>query len=145
MARGSKVVLNRSALDQVTLALADGLFAVGKAIVDAGATVAPDSPYEPYPASEGLPKQGGVLAYHDGKKIGGYGLDGKQPRVPRAAHISRSRGVVVIVGWGFPARFNEFGTVRTPAQPFFAASVDAALPQATQIMAPIVGPELPKP
>lgn len=142
MARGSKVVLNRSKLDQVTLAVADGLFAVGKAIVDAAHPA--DSPYEPFPAGEGLPRQGGVLAYVNGKKVAGYGLDGKQPRAPRAAHVSRGRGVEVIVGWGFPARFNEFGTIRMPAHPFLTPARNQVLPQTNAILADVAGPELAK-
>ena len=130
MARGpsSRVVLNRSALDQTILAIGDGLFAVGKEIIDTA------KPPDASPFGEGLPKQGGVLAYAGGKKIAGYGLDGKQPRVPRAAHISRQRGVVVIVGWGFPARFNELGSIHNTPNPFFTRAVDEVLPRAQSIM-----------
>jgi HK97 gp10 family phage protein len=140
MARGSKVVLNRSRLDQVTLAVADGLFAVGKQIIDTARPA--DSPYEPFPTGEGLPLQGGVLAYVNGKKVAGYGLDGRQPRAPRAARVSRGRGVEVIVGWGFPARFNEFGTVKMAAQPFFTPAELAVLPQTNAILAEVTGPKL---
>lgn len=145
MARGSKMVVNRAAIDEVTLAMADGLFALGKAIVEEASGRAPDSPYDPYPKGEGLPKQGGVLAYVNGKKVAGWSLTGKQPKPPRAARVSKGRGVVVIVGWGFPGRFQEFGTVRHGAQPFFTPAVDATLPRATGIMAPIIGPKLPRP
>ena len=137
---GSRVVLNRSRLDAVTLAIADGMFAVMKEIVDQ--TTTPDSPRKPWPLGEGLPKQGGALVYVNGKKVAGYGLDGKQPKVPRAAHISRTVGAVAIAGWGFPARFNEMGTVRQPARPFFTPTVDRVLPRLATIMAPITSARL---
>lgn len=142
MARGSKIVINRAALDDVTLAIADGLNAVGMEILQS--TNPPDSPFPPYPEGEGLPKQGGVLTYVNGKKVAGYGQDGKQPRAPRAAKVSRSQGAVVIVGYGFPARFNEEGTVKMAAQPFFSPVAFDILPRSAEIMEPIVRPALPK-
>lgn len=142
MARGSKIAINRSRVDGVMLAVADGMFEVGKQMVEAAATTAPDYPTGRWPINEGLPKQGGVLAYYDGKKVAGYGLDGRQPRPPRAARVSRSRGIIVIVGWGFPARFNEFGTVKMPANPFFTPAADRIEPQAVPIMTPVVSAEL---
>lgn len=142
MARGSKIVLNRAALDDVTLALADGMNAVGMEILQS--TKPPDSPFPPYPEGEGLPKQGGVLAYVNGKKVAGYGQDGKQPRAPRAAKVSRSQGAVVIVGYGFPGRFNEEGTVKMRSQPFLSPAAAEVLPRTVEIMEPVVRPALPK-
>jgi hypothetical protein len=140
MARGptKRVVLNRQALTQVGLAVAEGMAAVGREILDVAEP--PDSPFEPYPLGEGLPKQGGLLAYFEGKKIDGYGQDGKQPKKPRAADVKR--GVTVVVGWGFPARFNEFGTVDTPAQPFASPAVERVTPRAVEIMRPVVAAKL---
>jgi hypothetical protein len=136
------MVFNRAALDEVTLAIADGLFAIG---MDALETAnPPDSPYDPYPLGEGLPKQGGVLGYVNGKKVNGFGLDGRQPRAPRAAKVSRSKGAIAIVGWGFPARFNEFGTVKMAAQPFFTPATVAAQGRGLATLKQVAGPKLPK-
>jgi HK97 gp10 family phage protein len=133
----ARVVLNRSRLDQVTLAVADGMFAVGKAIIETARP--PDAP----PYGEGLRDQGGVLVYVDGKKVAGFGLDGKQPKPPRAAKVSRGQGIHVIVGWGFPGRFVELGTAKMAAQPFLTPAADEVLARATEIMAPVVKEALP--
>jgi hypothetical protein len=140
MARGptKRVVLNRQALTQVGLAVAEGMVAVGREILDVADP--PDSPLEPYPLGEGLPKQGGVLGYFDGKKIDGYGQDGKQPKKPRRADVKR--GITVVVGWGFPARFNELGTVKHPAQPFASPAVDQVSPRVVDIIRRVVSARL---
>lgn len=144
MARGSKIAFNRAAMAEVDLAVADGLFEVGKAFIETASGRAPDSPFEPYPTGEGLPKQGGVLAYVDGKKVAGWSGTGKQPKAPRAARVSRRMGVVVIAGFGFPARFNEVGTVKHAAQPFVTPSADEIITPSNSvaILAPIVSGKL---
>lgn len=142
MARGSKINFNRAKVDAAVLAIADGALEWAKTAVTEAGRDAPDSPYMPWPTGEGLPKQGGAMAYFDGKKIGQFSLDGKTPKPPRAARVSRSRGLVLILGWGFPARFNEFGTVRTRAQPFVARSFDAAMAEFEVVAAPVVKAKL---
>lgn len=140
MARGftKRVVLHRQAVDQVTLAMADGMFAVGKAIIENARP--PDLP----PLGKGLLEGGGVLAYVDGKKVNGWSQGGKQPKPPRAARVSKGRGAVVIVGWGFPARLVELGSIHNTPNPFFTPSVDETLPRAQSIMAPVVSAALPR-
>jgi hypothetical protein len=133
----ARVVLNRSRVHEVTLAVADGLFAVGKEIIETADP--PDLP----PFGEGLLNQGGVLAYVDGQKVAGFGLDGKQPKPPRSERVSKGQGIVVIVGWGFPARFVTFGTIHNTPDPFFPEAADRVLPQANAIMAPVVKAALP--
>lgn len=142
MARGSKIAFNRAKVDEAVLAIADGAVAWAQETVEGMIPDAPDSPYMPFPTGEGLPKQGGVLAYFDGKKIAGWSPLGKQPRVPRAARISRTRGLVLIMGWGFPARFNEFGTVRTPAQPFVARGFNEGMGRFVEVAGPVVRAKL---
>ncbi len=138
MARGrtKRVMLNRGAIDGINLAIADGLHAVGVAIVTEASAHAPDSPYDPWPIGEGLLKQGGVLTYVNGQKVNGVGLDGKQPRKPRAAAVKQAshRGITTIAGFGFPARFVEFGTVDTPAQPFFTPAFNSVIPRIVPIV-----------
>lgn len=159
MAKGftKRVVLNRSAIHEVTLAMADGMFAVTKEMIE---TADPPDTGEGYyyfgkkgarergperEIGEGLVKGGGVLAYVDGKKVNGWHMDGRQPKPPRAAKVSKGRGAVVIFGFRFPGRFQEFGTIHHAPQPFLTPAVDATMPRSTSIMAPVVGPKLPRP
>jgi HK97 gp10 family phage protein len=136
----SRVVLNRAALSKVRLALADGLMEVGRTIVETAAEQAPDSPYDPFPIGEGLPKQGGVLVYVDNQKVDGWHIRGGQPRKPRVAR--GSKGITAYAGFGFPGRFAEFGTARTPAQPFFTPATRQVQPHVSDIMRSVVDPAL---
>jgi hypothetical protein len=131
MARGptARVVLNRAAVDQVMLGSIDGLFELTVTIIEDAATRAPDSPYDPYPTGEGLPKQGAALAYAKGGKVAGWSQRGKQPSKPRAVK-PKDNGFVVIGGFGFPAHLAEGGTIRQPAQPFLTPTLMDHLPEA---------------
>jgi hypothetical protein len=130
-ARGvsAKVRLRKAALDDVTFIVADGLFEAGKVIVQRAAAQAPDSPYDPYPTGEGLPKQGGVLAYVGNQKVDGWSIRGPQPVKPKSIRAAaKAHSVLVAIGFGFPGRFAEGGTVKQPAQPFLAPARDAVGP-----------------
>lgn len=138
MARGpsTRVVLHRGTVDACTLGAIDGLFELGKEIILGAAGNAPDSPYDPYPLGEGLPKQGGVLAYAKGDKVAGWSQRGQQPTKPRALRAeSRSSGFVIVAGFGFPGRFAEEGTIDTPAQPFLTPELMDRLPDAEPAVA----------
>jgi hypothetical protein len=120
MARGVtvRVKLHRETLDAVSLGIADGLFEMAKAIVDAAAPGMADSPLDPYPTGEGLPRQGGALAYVKGGKVAGWSQRGNQPKKPKAVRGDSRRATILVVGgYGFPARLNEFGSVHNPAHP----------------------------
>lgn len=131
-----KVVLHRETIDAVTLGAIDGLFALAKDVVLEAAAHAPDSPYDPYPIGEGLPKQGGALAYAKGGKIAGWSQRGPQPAKPRALReTSRASGFTVAGGFGFPAHFAELGTIREPARPFLTPALMAKLPEAEPYIA----------
>jgi hypothetical protein len=125
--RAVKVELNHAALSAVTMAVADGAFEMAKAVVF-GADVPDATPY-----GEGLVRSGGVLAYVDRKLVAttatGAGTDG-DPTVkkPRAAKLAD--GIVIIGGFGFPARFQEAGTVNQPARPFLTPELMATVPDA---------------
>ncbi len=121
--RAAKVVLNRAALDAITRATADGLFELAKAVVT-GADV-PDRP----PWGIGLVRGGGVIAYVDKKLVSTFstGSDATVKK-PRAAKLGP--GVVVIGGYGFPARFIESGTIHQPPRPFLTPELMATLPDA---------------
>lgn len=137
------MVLNQSRLDDVTLIVADGLFAAGRTIVELASSRAPDSPYDPFPAGEGLPKQGGVLVYVANKKTHGWSLRGDQPVKPRAARTTtKAHSIVALIGFGFPARFNELGTIRQRARPFFAPAASQVAPRIADIVGDVTRPRL---
>jgi len=137
------MVLNQSRLDEVTLAVADGVFEAARTIIELAAQRAPDSPYDPYPAGEGLPKQGGVLVYVANKKTHGWSIRGDQPKKPRAVRDStKAHSVVAVAGFGFPARFNELGTIRQRARPFLAPSAREVQPHIPDIVGAVTRPKL---
>lgn len=133
MPRNSRVIMNRSIADAIALAVADGLLEVGRTIIETADP--PDAP----PYGQGLVQQGGAIAFVKGKKVGDSATfsGGKATAKPRAAKVNDAP-VVVIVGWGFPARFVEFGTVKMAAEPFFVPARDAVAPSAAAIAAPII-------
>lgn len=113
-----RMTINRSVIDEAVLALADGLFDTASKIVFSADV--PDAP----PYGEGLVQGGGVIAYVLGKKVNSTTIGGKQIKPPRAAHVSK-QGVVVIGGYGFPARFTELGTLKEHARPFLTPSLQS--------------------
>lgn len=125
----SAVRLRKEALDDVAFIVADGLMEVGRMYVEAGSANAPDSPLDPYPLGEGLPKQGGVLAYVGGQKVDGWSLRGVQPKKPRALRTpAKQHAIVVGAGFGFPARFVQGGTINHAPRPFFGPGVSGPDP-----------------
>jgi hypothetical protein len=135
MARPTRVELNRKALNDIAGAFADGVFDVGKAII----TVA--DPPDATPYGEGLVTRGGVLAYHGPKQVGAWSLSGKNPKKPRKVKVKMEAGnIFAIVGFGFPGRFQETGTINHPAQPFLTPAVDASDPRA--VLDRVVRPRL---
>lgn len=119
----ARVVHNRRALGMLTLFQADALNAQARAVVEAARP--PDSPLDPYPAGEGLPKQGGWGTWVEGQKVAGGSLRGPQPKKPRG--LPRD-GIAAVAGFGFPARLVELGTVHTRPQPFLTDAVNRVLP-----------------
>lgn len=140
----SKAVrLRRGALDAVVLAVADGLEEAGRVIVEYASASAPDSPDEPYPTGEGLPKQGGVLVYVEGQKVGGWSTRGPQPNKPKAARLLvKQHSVTAIVGFGFPARLQETGTIKQAADPFLAPARDLIGPNVPNIVGTVARPKI---
>lgn len=105
MQRMSKrVTLNRQVVDELVLGYADGLQAVGEMIIAAA------HPPDATPYGKGLVKGGRVTTYFGGKRIAGKGT-------PSRGSILQ-RGLVTIVGFLFPGRFQEVGTQHQPARPF---------------------------
>ena len=61
-----------------------------------------------------------------------------------AQNLHKERGnILAIVGFGFPGRFQELGTVHQPAKPFLTPAVSQVEPQAIAILERIVRPRLP--
>jgi hypothetical protein len=141
------MVLNQSRITDVALIVADGLFEVARTIVELAAERAPDSPTPtpafPYGAGEGLPRQGGVLVYVENKKTHGWSLRGDQPKKPRAVREStKAHAIVAIAGFGFPARFNERGTINQPARPFLAPVRDQVEGHVAEMVGEVTRPKL---
>lgn len=102
---GKRVLLNREAVEAIRLGYADGLQAVGEAILERTRPVVPDAPSY----GVGLVDTGQAVTYVDRKKVAGQGS------APRGS-VPKELGTVV--GYGFPGRFNEVGTVKQPPRPF---------------------------
>lgn len=132
----ARVVLNRQALGELRVAWADGALAVGEHIIRLA------RPPDRTPYGAGLVTRGGWLGYVGNKKIGGGGLDGKQPKKPRSFRVRGTEQIQIIAGFGFPGRFQEFGTTNHAAQPFLSPAVDAGVGEAPRIMERIVRPKL---
>lgn len=117
-----RIEINRQWFAAADLAAADALFELGKTVVF-GAIV-PDAP----PFHEGLVEGGGVVAYLGRKKVAQLST-GNPTAVnkPRAGRLITT-GATVFGGFGFPARFNEEGTIKQGAHPFLTPSLMEELP-----------------
>jgi len=103
--------------DPVLLATLDGLAAAARDIL------ANTKPPDATPFGQGLVTSGGMAGYSFGKVTHVEGADRSvvKPRSFRAP----KEGVAVVLGYGFPGRFQEAGTVNHAAQPFLGPSVKA--------------------
>lgn len=129
----SRVIINRAAMSKLAQGVADGMAEVGRTILDTADT--PDGA----PYGKGLVSNGGFLIYQGARKVDGAGLDGRQPKKPRAVNVKGTEGsITLMVGWGFPGRFLEYGTVDTAAQPFATPAVNRVVPHAADIVRPHV-------
>ena len=144
MATSVRVVYNRNVADQLRLGLADGLYAIVEAIVrrarppsDVGTETAGEFVEEQVENRPPLIHNGGALAWIDGKKIAGFGLDGRQPTKPRGVKLPQP-GIVAVGGFGFPGHFAERGTIHEAARPFLTPAMVEVLPEAEQYLRPAV-------
>jgi len=119
--RAARVEMNRKALADAQLGLADVLLALGTKIMGEAAAAAPRDPARA--AKRGvrmMADTGHVLVYAGGKKVGGEeGGTGK----PRSM---RTRKDEVVLGMWFSsplAHLIELGTAKHAAQPFFTPAV----------------------
>lgn len=128
----TRVVMNRAALDEIDLAVADGLEEVVRTVVENA------NPPDATPFGAGLVTHGGWLVYAGANKVGGGSLDGRQPKKPRSLRVKGSHQVQAIAGFSFPGRFQEAGTAKMRANPFLTPSATEVTPHAPSIMAPAV-------
>lgn len=127
--RTSKSVrINRAALTELGLGIADGLLAVGEQAIAQSQPNAPDQP----PTGKGLVRTGSYVVYVNKKKVGGNATIRK----------SDKSGIVLYAGYGFPARFNEIGTIHQPARPFFTPAFMAAARELAAHVGPAVAERL---
>lgn len=122
------VRINREALTALGLGIADGLIAVGQRALELSAPNVPDAP----PEGAGLIKSGSYVVYINKKKVGG------------TATLRRTdkSGIVLYAGYGFPARFNELGTVHQAARPFWTPAFMQASREITELVKPHVAEHL---
>lgn len=122
----AKVVINRAAVSEIDMAMVRGLELLAVKVLQvveppdaASGTWSIDGSSGPRTEGIGLVDRGGFLSYVDGKRVGG---DPEVRRKPRG-FLVRGRGVSVAVGFGFPGRFNELGTIHQPPRPFLTPAV----------------------
>ena len=152
--RLAKVVMNRAALDDAVLGMADALLAVGQQVIDDAAANAPRDPGTAQKRGVPMMADTGVLGvWAAGKKVGG-GMVGK----PRVTTVIESRSIpgtfrsvrrvastprdeaVLFVGFASPiAHFVELGTVKMLARPFLTPALSRNLPGLSETIEPAIG------
>lgn len=110
-------MINRRALDAIAGSFADAMGDMGQAIIDVA------KPPDATPFGQGLVTSGGWGVWAGTKKVGG------EAQRPKGLRVSRAE-VTLFVGFGFPGRFQETGTVHQPARPFLTPAAVQILPQA---------------
>lgn len=78
----------------------------------------PDAP----PLGKGLVETGQYGVWSDGRKVAGTATRPHGERIPK-------QGVLLIAGYGFPAHFLEWGTIKMPAIPFVTPAALQVIPQ----------------
>jgi len=133
----ARVELNLAALNQVQQALAKGLLALAESIGrDASSIVAVSAD------TWHIRDHWGAAAYVDGKKVGDVSADGSATAKPRA--FRAPKGLSAIVGFDFPARFHEVGTVDTRAAPFLSPAAARGASRAGPTIAAGAKPFMPR-
>jgi hypothetical protein len=122
----ARVVLNRAKFEGVRLDVGMGMDELARTIVEIADV--PDA--EPF--GVGLVTSGGTFVAIDGKKVAG---DSPKPRGARTG-----KGITAIAGFGFPARFQEFGTIHHRAQPFLTPARDRSAARAGEIVGSVTRP-----
>lgn len=119
--RKARVVMNRAALDELQLAMADGLLQLGEQII---AEARDKAPRDPEIASERgvamMADTGNLVVYALGKKVGGDdGGTGK----PRGMKTPKDQAVLGVWFSSRIAHLVELGTVKMGARPFLTPAL----------------------
>jgi hypothetical protein len=112
----ARTVANKRALDAITRGLVDGMADLGRTILHD--TRPPDEP----PLGKGLVATGDWGVWNGTRKVDGTATK------PKTVRLERNGGITLIVGYGFPGRFNELGTINQPARPFLTPAVLEEIP-----------------
>lgn len=119
--RKARVVMNRAALDELQLGMADGLLEVGRRIIAEARDRAPRDPA--IAEARGVPMMadtGNLVVYALGKKVGGdEGGTGK----PRGMKTPKDQAVLGVWFSSPIAHLVELGTVKMRAQPFLTPTL----------------------
>lgn len=122
-----RTVINRQALTALRLGFVEGMAELGRRVI---ATAEPHVPDEE-PIGKGLVRSGDWGVWTKGKKVAGTASKPSTVKLPAG-------GVTLIAGYGFPARFNEIGTVHQPSRPFLTPALLEVVPTASDaIKAPV--------
>jgi hypothetical protein len=111
----ARTVLNRSKLDEIHGGFVDAMAEIGARTL---ATAAPNVPDDPTTAATIVGDWG---VWSDGKKVAG---NGTKPR-----SVSVKEGITLLVGFPFPMRFHEEGTIHEPARPVLTPAMIEVLPE----------------
>lgn len=126
----ARTVVNRKALTAIRAGFVDGMENVGRRVLEVAQPNVPDAT----PFGEGLVTSGDYGIWADGRKVAGTAAK------PRGAKVKQ--GVTLIVGYGFPGRFQELGTVKMAANPFLTPAMTEVLPGADAFLKPAVRAKL---
>lgn len=124
----ARTVVNRQALDAIRAGIVDAMEAMGQRVLSVARV--PDAP----PYGQGLVETGDFGVWSDGKKVAGGASKPKG--------VTVKRGATLIVGFGFPGRFVELGTVKMAAQPFLTPAMNEVIPGAADFLKPAVRKKL---
>ena len=119
--RKARVVMNRAALDELQLGMADGLLKLGQQIIAEARANAPR--YPETAAKRGVPMMadtGHCVVYALGKKVGGEEGETGKPRGMKTSNGSADLGV----WFSSPlSHFAELGTIKETARPFLTPAL----------------------
>lgn len=114
----TRTVVNPRAIAAISSGLAEGLGTMAESIL--ARTNPPDDP------ATSAQIAGGYGVWVDGQQVAGSG---------DAPHgVTPGPGVTLVVGYDFPARFNEIGSAHQPGRPFFTPEVLATVPGAPEFL-----------
>lgn len=126
-----RVILNREALDKVTLAIADSTVALADELL-----TETERRLRPHRRTGFLESTGGYVVLVRNRKVAG---PGQKPRAFRR----EGETISTIVGYGGPhGHLLEFGTVKQRPRPWFRPAVDEVAGRAATILATTIRREI---